>query len=316
MSLDFSFHHAQFYVHQLRTLAEYKSLEDLFTAFEAKVPADAPIAEGRNAFSEIGGSFKEHSACGQDVVEQLICGVGMRVVGFQEGDGVRSVLLTSADEAGAKYLVSAALKEGEGAAKKNLSIFKKENIEEFFQCHNGKQGIAVLCFRVEDGGCEKILSRYQSLHPALVTPEGLVTYEEGGKNVRILEVYAYYGKEGGVGDKGTRIRFVESKAETHDIIPGLKKVEAKVGRNVFFSVLFTSHLYFTSILMRVLQFPVRAVPFYSDHWVSNVHNREGFLKTLEDTLGFLPKVPRRRFLLSAYLFIPSFSPFFSLFFSR
>merc|ERR1711965_294514 len=29
---------------------------------------------------------------------------------------------------------------------------------------------------------------------------------------------------------------------------------------------------------------------YCDHWVSNVVSRVGFLQTLEDTLGFVPKV--------------------------
>ena len=29
---------------------------------------------------------------------------------------------------------------------------------------------------------------------------------------------------------------------------------------------------------------------YCDHWVSNVVSREGFLDTLNDTLGFTPKV--------------------------
>ena len=29
---------------------------------------------------------------------------------------------------------------------------------------------------------------------------------------------------------------------------------------------------------------------YCDHWVSNVIDREKFLQTLEDTLGFAPKV--------------------------
>ena len=33
-----------------------------------------------------------------------------------------------------------------------------------------------------------------------------------------------------------------------------------------------------------------ALPIYSDHWVSNVVSRTGFLKTLNDTLGFSPKV--------------------------
>jgi len=33
-----------------------------------------------------------------------------------------------------------------------------------------------------------------------------------------------------------------------------------------------------------------SIPAYSDHWVSNVVDRVGFLATLQDTLGFVPKV--------------------------
>lgn len=33
-----------------------------------------------------------------------------------------------------------------------------------------------------------------------------------------------------------------------------------------------------------------SIPAYSDHWVSNVIDRESFLQTLNDTLGFTPKV--------------------------
>ena len=33
-----------------------------------------------------------------------------------------------------------------------------------------------------------------------------------------------------------------------------------------------------------------SLPAYCDHWVSNVISRTGFLSTLEDTLGFTPKV--------------------------
>lgn len=32
---------------------------------------------------------------------------------------------------------------------------------------------------------------------------------------------------------------------------------------------------------------------FADHWVSNVVNRVSFLATLEDTLGFTPKVKRK-----------------------
>jgi len=33
-----------------------------------------------------------------------------------------------------------------------------------------------------------------------------------------------------------------------------------------------------------------SIPAYSDHWVSNVTDREAFLDVLHDTLGFTPKV--------------------------
>lgn len=236
MSLEFSFHHTHFYVNHLRPLEEYKKIENLFTEFEAKVSPKEAVGVARDAFASLGGEYREHTPCNQDIVEQLICGFGLRIIGHRDdaaGGGVRSVLLTSVDEGGAKFLVSAVASPPSPSSSSSsplspVSIFKRENVEEFFRLHNGKQGIAVLCFRVEEGGCEKVLARYQAHHPALVTPEGLTTYEEGGKTVRILEVFAYYARGGGVGDGGTRIRFVESAAPTHDIIPGLTRTHAKV----------------------------------------------------------------------------------------
>ena len=37
-------------------------------------------------------------------------------------------------------------------------------------------------------------------------------------------------------------------------------------------------------------FSPTAMAAYCDHWVSNVVSRVGFLRTLEDTLGFVPQV--------------------------
>jgi hypothetical protein len=37
-------------------------------------------------------------------------------------------------------------------------------------------------------------------------------------------------------------------------------------------------------------FPPDVLPAYCDHWVSNVRSRVGFLETLQETLGFTPKV--------------------------
>ena len=41
---------------------------------------------------------------------------------------------------------------------------------------------------------------------------------------------------------------------------------------------------------------------YSDHWVSNVVDRVGFLATLDDTLGFVPKVEFNAGVIAAGLF--------------
>lgn len=79
----------------------------------------------------------------------------------------------------------------------------------------------------------------------------------------ILEVYAYYKDEVKVSaaDTATLIRWVESKEGT--TMPGFEAVPAQFS-----------------------QTPA----MYSDHWVSNVVSRTGFIKTLEDVVGFSPKV--------------------------
>merc|ERR1719413_116976 len=92
-----------------------------------------------------------------------------------------------------------------------------------------------------------------------------ITY--GG--MKVLEVYAYYTGEKCKtdADTGTMIHFVEVCDDGKTdlcVLPGLQRVEAKydgVSQSAF-----------------------------CDHWVSNVISREGFLDTLNDTLGFTPKV--------------------------
>ena len=74
-----------------------------------------------------------------------------------------------------------------------------------------------------------------------------------------------------VADHGTVIRFVERPAGVSAALPlpGLVALEAS--------------------------FDGSGVPAYADHWVSNVVDRQGFLDTLNDTLGFTPKVAATRF---------------------
>lgn len=109
-----------------------------------------------------------------------------------------------------------------------------------------------------------VYQRYQKFHPTLIHDYAYYQSEK----VKILEVYAYYIGEGenGEPDRGTILRFVEFQAElSHSaLLPGLTRIPAT--------------------------FDGTSQPAYCDHWVSNVHSRTGFLRTLEDTLGFSPKV--------------------------
>jgi hypothetical protein len=82
-------------------------------------------------------------------------------------------------------------------------------------------------------------------------PALIRTVEDG-----MLEAYAYYDGDGP--DFGTVLRFVEGEE-----LPGLTRRDPDFSQSI------------------------KAKP---DHWVSNVHNRQGFLKTLGDCLGYESQV--------------------------
>ncbi len=111
--------------------------------------------------------------------------------------------------------------------------------------------------------------RYEALHPKLFHSYG----EYNGS--KVLQVYAYYSKDQLVEsskvsskkpDKGTLLRFIQVEDEDDSlcILPGLTNTNAT--------------------------FDATSQPAYCDHWVSNVFSRTEFLRTLEETLGFTPKV--------------------------
>ena len=127
----------------------------------------------------------------------------------------------------------------------------------------------MLAFVVEN--VHTIQARYQQLHSPL-----LASYEEIQGN-KILEVFACYARREGddygseqprQADKGTILRFIEfgsdEVASPCSSALGLIPVEAV--------------------------FDTTSQPAYCDHWVSNVFDRTEFLETLENTLGFTPKV--------------------------
>ena len=221
----------------------------------------------------------------RDIVRQMIAGFGFRVIGARtptlcfENDekdpcSTISMVVTSRDTQGVQFVVSAVAQESDRQTKDDSYAakyhhFDSSYIEQFYNSHAGRQGIAVLAFQVTEGSVEDILNKYVEYHPKLlVSPRNthVVNYD----GTKILDVYAYYdgeSKQDAVADKGTMLRFIETKnvnSMTSCILPG------------FFSV--------PAIFDHTSQ------AAYCDHWVSNVISRTGFIDVLQDTLGFTPKV--------------------------
>ena len=280
-----AFSHVHLYVDQVEDVAVYKQLErDLAVATEAGMHVDGSsdsldIDKCRKVWNSVaspgntytGGEFVPQN---RDVVKQLIAGLGFRVTGSSGGlesatRNTRSVLVTSKDPRGVQYVVTSVddgLSEG---LPHDHGHFDATNLSRYFDSHSGRQGIAVLAFEVTAGSIESIRNRYHELHPALLIEGGWREYRDG---TRILEVCAYY--EGDArsskADEGTLLRFVQRGAGTSEnissILPGFDVVDA--------------------------EFDLVSQPAYCDHWVSNVFSRTGFIDTLEDTLGFTPKVTK------------------------
>lgn len=145
--------------------------------------------------------------------------------------------------------------------RKLLSLFlssSKANLDRFYKCHSNRQGIAVLAFDVDS--VDAIFTNYEKLHPKLIV--GRHDYE----SAKLLEVFAYYNKDKHEADTGTILRFIEHvNGVVSCPLPGLHPVAADFDQQP-------------------------SQPAYCDHWVSNVYDRTGFLTTLQDTLGFTPKV--------------------------
>ena len=124
----------------------------------------------------------------------------------------------------------------------------------------GRPGVAVMAFRLDVGHCDRVMTNYRTKHPDLLVPGGYNTYDAGA--VKVLDVFAYYLPDSKKCDQGTVLRFIEFKdpAAKNSPLPGFKPEKA------------------THSLV---------VHAYSDHWVSNVHDRKGFISTLQETLGIV-----------------------------
>lgn len=280
-----SFSHVHIYCDSLKDLSEYKTLEEKLNSFSSKHSKPSHDLElGRKAWSDVWDGhpvighkdptqFKGHQ---QDVVEQMLVGLGWRITGHCDTADTRTVAITSRDAQGVRFVITAhkelkmadLASDSHPAAKRHKSgqepchALAASNLQRFSEHRAGQQGIAVLGFRVKSGELDHIVEQYKEKHPKL-----LATEPKDYPGARILEVFAYYQGETGSSDadQGTLLRFVEEKdASNFWVLPGIQPVEAT--------------------------FDQVSLPAYCDHWVSNVVSRRGFLDTLEDTLGFTPKV--------------------------
>jgi len=304
------FHHVQMFAKSLKPLSEYKALEKRLNSLSAKGHFDpfsggmrfleehahqARVIEGTKIWEDIAAERNQpFEAAGQDIVEQLIVGLGWRVTAEYTGACTRAVLVTSSDPCGVKMVITAAADgvcandKGGAHPDEPYDHFQGNFVQGFFDAHNDRQSIGVLGFEVARGELETILERYKRLHPKLLISDQIAVYTdtrsighgtvakrtiETGR-MSILEVYAYYRQDASSEtDTGTVLRFVERDgsfasapgfANPEGVLPGLRDSDA--------------------------HFDGTSIPAYSDHWVSNVIDRVGFLSTLQDTLGFVPKV--------------------------
>jgi len=289
LSGSIHFSHNHFYVDSLKDLEEYKQLESRLNEFAASSSSSTSgpridVKTGAASWVSLRDKYgdpvtgashlSEYSAAQQDLVEQLLVGLGWRITGVHDGKSTRSFVVTSKDPEGVKFVITAHKEKRidnvpiNGASTSPSGAcydhFDAVHLERFGQYHHGRQGCAVLGFSVGEGEVDAIKARYQQLHPKLLVngPH----HVHGQENTKILEVFAYYTGEKDVSeaDEGTIFRFMECKDSDFWVLPGITKVEAS--------------------------YDGATQPVFCDHWVSNVHSRTGFLETLNDTLGFAPKV--------------------------
>ena len=282
-----SFSHIHLYVDSVEDVDVYKKMEANLNHLSSRIAemvedgndktsgdgqaSGLDIEKCRMLYDDITGRSssevldEEFVPQGRDVVKQLLSGLGFRVTGKRMADSnTRSVLVTTKDPNGVQIVVTSL---GGDSERDHYSHFDASNVQRFFDSHLNRQGIAVLAFEVTSGSIDTIYKRYMEMHPKLVTPQGIQTYEDGTK---VVEVYAYY--QGDVresdADCGTVLRFVQKgNADGNSmpcILPGLEPVDAV--------------------------FDPSSQAAYCDHWVSNVVSRTEFIDTLEDVLQFTPKV--------------------------
>merc|ERR550534_3622985 len=121
-----SFSHVHMYCDSLKELEEYKQLEQKLNSFVEKAgPAarasgsrqGADVAEGRSKWLELSGVVgnpvtgekdpSKWTPSRQDVVEQMLVGLGWRITGVCQKGDTRTFVITSKDPSGVKFVVTA-----------------------------------------------------------------------------------------------------------------------------------------------------------------------------------------------------------------
>ena len=266
--VDCKYDHLQFFVDDLKPMAHYKAQEAQLNAFAKLMPSEndrrLDVGALRKQWVGMGlpaadpAAFHPHQ---QDLVEQLLHGFGWRIIGEHRGSETRSVLLSTVDPTGVKFVLTCQQDKGSEASDaypakrirkdadantESLDHFSATHLDRFAAYHRGAQGVAVLAFELAHGDLDKVLARYEEQHPKLIVAPPR-KYQCG---TRVLDVFAYYtgDKCTSDADPGTLIRFVERIGGCGSLpLPGLSAVEAEFEKGV--------------------------QPAYCDHWVHSARLR-------------------------------------------
>ena len=112
MTVTIQYDHLQFFVDALKPLAHYKAIEERLTSFAKLLPHATgerrDIASARKAWCKMGSAsdpeaFQVH---GRDLVEQLLYGFGWRITAEHSGLETRSLLLSTPDPAGVRFVIT------------------------------------------------------------------------------------------------------------------------------------------------------------------------------------------------------------------
>ena len=283
-------------------VAKYRELYRTIASSSSTTTSSKDSHANNNGTNTNPSEFKPQ---GRDVIKQLIAGLGFRITAQNTSNychgGTNTVLLTTKDPHGVQIVVTA-LTSASGCDANNdaseydddddkYDHFDSSHLVRFFGAHSDRQGISVLAFEVTSGSIDTICQRYAKLHPKLLMTKDnksgksvgnavRVYKNKDGSIIKILEVYAYY--EGEVrtseADVGTVLRFIQQDGDGDaENSPGATCTS-------------TSTIPLPGLEPVKTNFDPTSKASYFDHLVSNVQSRTGFLDTLKDVLGFVPKV--------------------------